>query len=84
MNYFVNKKFYLKCWDGSVNPHTSDSIYMNYLWLKNGGKLNIVSGLYYQHRVDNHQGEQPGHYGTNNHLTGNFHQEVERKLRELR
>jgi len=83
-NHFVNRKFYLKCWDGNTNPHTSDSIYMNYLWLKNGGKLYVVSGLTYQHRVDNHGMEEAGHYNTNNHKTGNFHSEVEQKLRELR
>lgn len=84
MNYFVNRKFFLKCWDGSTNPHTSDSIYMNYLWLKNGGKLYIVSGLTYQHRVDNHHGEESGHYQANCHKTGGFHQEVEQMLKELR
>jgi glycosyltransferase involved in cell wall biosynthesis len=83
-NYFVNRKFYLKCWDGSINPHTSDSIYMNYLWLKNGGKLYIVPGLTYQHRVDNHGEEESGHYQKNNHKTGNFHQEVEQLLKALR
>jgi glycosyltransferase involved in cell wall biosynthesis len=83
-NYFVNRYFYMQCWDGSVDPHTSDSIYMNYLWLKNGGKLYIVPGLTYQHRVDNHQNEEPGHYQKNNFKTGNLHAEVEQKLRELR
>ena len=83
-NHFVNRKFYLKCWDGDTNPHTSDSIYMNYLYLKNGGKLYVVPGLTYQHTVDNHQNEEPGHYVSNCHKTGNFHQEVEQKLRELK
>lgn len=83
-NFFVNKDFYLQCWDGSCNPHTSDSIYMNYLLLKNGGRLYIVPDLYYQHRVDDHRGEEGGHYNSNNHKTGNFHNEVLQKLRELR
>lgn len=83
-NYFVNRNFYLKCWAGSLNPHTSDSIYMNYLWLRNGGKLYVVPQLTYQHRVDNHGTEEKGHYQTNVHKTGNFHQEVERMLRDLR
>lgn len=83
-NYFVNKNFYMKCWDGETNPHTSDSIYMNYLWLKNGGKLYIVPGLTYQHRVDNHEGEEGGHYQNNFLKTGNFHQEVENMLRFIR
>lgn len=83
-NHFVNKKFYMKCWDRHTNPHTSDSIYMNYLWLKNGGKLYVVPGQTYQHRVDNHYSEQPGHYQTNCHKTGNFHREVEQMLKDLR
>jgi glycosyltransferase involved in cell wall biosynthesis len=83
-NYFVNRKFYLQCWDGNVNPHTSDSIYMNYLYLKNGGKLFVVPSLHYQHRVDNHGGEESGHYQRNCHKTGDFHQEVIQKLKALR
>lgn len=82
-NYFVNREFYLKCWDGSIDPHTSDSIYMNYLYLKNGGRLYVVPGLTYEHRVDNHYGEQKGHYQTNCHKTGNFHEEVIQKLKAL-
>lgn len=82
-NYFVNRDFYIKCWDGSINPHTSDSIYMNYLYLKNGGSLYIVPSLTYQHRVDNHGSEEKGHYISNCHKTGNFHAEVEQKLKEL-
>ena len=57
---------------------------MNYLWLLNGGKLFVVPGLTYQHTVDNHQGEEGGHYQANCHKTGNFHQEIEQKLRELK
>ena len=58
--------------------------YMNYLYLKNGGKLFVVPGLTYLHRVDNHEGEEQGHYVTNNHKTGNFHQEVENMLKFIR
>lgn len=82
-NHFVNRRFYLKCWDGSINPYTSDSIYMNYQYLKNGGKLYVVPGLTYKHRVDDHQNEEGGHYGLNHTKTGNLHQEIEQKLRQL-
>lgn len=82
-NHFVNKNFYLKCWVGIINPHTADSIYMNYLWLMNRGKLFVVPGLTYQHRVDDHHGEESGHYQKNCYLTGNFHQEVEQLLKQL-
>ena len=83
-NHFVNKKFYMKVWDAETNPNTSDSIYMNYLWLKNGGKLFVVPGLTYEHRVDNHGDEQRGHYQCNHLKTGNFHYEVLEKLRQLK
>lgn len=83
-NYFVDKDFYIKCWDGNINPHTSDSIYMNYLLLNNGGSLYIVPELYYNHRVDDHKDEEKGHYGQNYMKTGNFHNEVLNKLKALR
>lgn len=83
-NFFVNKDFYIKSWDGSVNPHTADSIFMNYQLLKNGGKLYVVPGLTYLHRVDDHSDEESGHYQKNCHKTGNFHSETEQKLKELR
>lgn len=85
MNYFVNRNFYMKCWDGDFNPYNCDSIYMNYLWLKNGGKLYVVPGLTYQHRVDNHQGEESGHYNSNTHKTPiGLHESILQKLRELK
>jgi hypothetical protein len=82
-NFFVNKDFYIQSWDGSVNPNTADSIYMNYRLLNNGGKLYVVPDLTYEHRVDNHKDEQGGHYGMNQHKTGSFHAETEQKLRQL-
>ena len=82
-NHFVNKRFYMDCWNPEINPYTSDSIYMNYLYLKNGGKLFVVPGLTYEHRVDNHGNEEGGHYQTNYRKTGNFHYEVLDKLRKL-
>jgi len=83
-NYFVNKNFYTKVWDANIDPVTSDSIFMNYQYLKNGGKLFVVPGLYYQHRVDDHKGEQAGHYNTNVRRTPQgFHQQVEQMLKDL-
>lgn len=83
-NCLVDREFYIQCWDGATNPHTADSIYMNYLLLKNGGKLYIVPELEYYHRVDSHNGEESGHYNKNVHKTGSFHNEVLQKLKELR
>lgn len=60
MNYFVNRDEYLKVWDGSCDPVTSDSIFQNYNWLKSGNSLYVVPGLEYEHRV--HSGS---HYQNN-------------------
>ena len=77
-NYFVNRDFYLKVWDGSVNPHTADSLYQNYNWLVNDGKIFIVPELQYYHSV-----HPESHYILNNHKTGSFHEELKQKYREL-
>lgn len=79
MNYFVNRHEYLKVWDGSVNPHTADSILQNYNWLKAGNKILVVDGLEYFHRVHN-----GSHYQQNNHKTGNFYEGVVEKLKYIR
>lgn len=78
-NYFVHRQGYLQVWDGSVNPHTSDSIYQAYNWLKAGKRILIVPGLRYYHRV-----HEDSHYKLNLHKTGSFSQLVESRLRELR
>lgn len=78
-NYFVNRKHYLEVWDGSVNPHTSDSIFQNYNWMVKGGSIMIVPGLRYMHRI--HAGS---HYRENVHKTGTFARFMENQLRRLR
>lgn len=78
-NYFVPTFNYLKVFDPNTNPHTADTIYQAYNWLKSGGKLAIVKGLRYFHRI--HAGS---HYKQNVHKTGDFAKTVERKLRDLR
>lgn len=83
-NYFVNRSFYMKCWDSTVDPHTADSIYMNCQYLKNDGKLFIVPGLTYTHRVDDHVGEEAGHYVTNLHKTPpGFHDGIINELKSM-
>jgi glycosyltransferase involved in cell wall biosynthesis len=80
MNYFVNRDEYLRVWDGSVNPVTSDSIYQNYNWLKAGNSIYVVPGLEYEHRV--HSGS---HYQNNVRRTPRgFHEEIVNKLKALR
>lgn len=79
-NFFVNRDEYLKVWDASIDPVTSDSIYMVYRWLSAGNKIKVVPSLTYQHRV--HSGS---HYQNNQHRTPQgFHQSIIQKLKELR
>lgn len=79
MNYFVHSSEYLRVWDGSVNPHTADSIYQNYRWLSGGNALHVVPGLRYFHRM-----HATSHYKLNFRHTKGFDKEVETKLRALR
>lgn len=78
-NYFVNKDTYLKCFDENLNPHTADSLFINYRLFELGGKLKVVDGMMYNHLI--HDGS---HYRLNNHKTGDFYSEVENKLRNMK
>jgi glycosyltransferase involved in cell wall biosynthesis len=79
-NFFVNREEYLKAWDGSVDPVTSDSIFMCYNWLKSGRKIMVVPGLTYQHTV--HPGS---HYVNNNHRTApGLHESILHNFREMK
>lgn len=78
MNFFINRDEYLTVFDDSVDPVTSDSIYFNYLWMLHGNKIKFVEGMEYDHLV--HSGS---HYVNNVSRTGNFHSEVENKIRQL-
>lgn len=77
-NYFVHRNSYLEVWDGSVNPHTADSIFQMYNWFRHGKKMQIVPGLRYFHRI--HSGS---HYKQNVHKTGDFSAVVESRLKAL-
>ncbi len=78
-NYLVHRESYLAVWDGSINPHTADSIYQNCRWLESGRKLVLVAGLSYFHRV-----HEQSHYKQNVHRTGDFAKQVERRLKEMK
>lgn len=79
-NLFINKEEYLRVWDGTVDPMTSDSIYFAYCWLKAGNKIKFVEGMEYQHAV--HDGS---HYKNNCHLThSDFKENLINKIKELR
>lgn len=79
MNYFVNRDEFLRVWDGSIDPVTSDSIFQNYNWLKAGNSIYVCPGLEYEHKV--HDGS---HYQNNRTRTPNgFHKSIEDKIKQL-
>lgn len=55
-NYVVNRKFYLECWQKNKEVGECDTIWFNYLFLKQGGKLLTVPGMEYFHRVHENSG----------------------------
>jgi glycosyltransferase involved in cell wall biosynthesis len=80
MNYFVHRDEYLRVWDGSIDPVTSDSLFQNYNWLKAGNEISVLPELEYEHRV--HSGS---HYQNNVRRTPRgFHESIIQKLKELR
>lgn len=79
MNYFVNRDEYLKVWDGSVDPVTSDSIFQNFNWLNSGNSIYVVPELHYEHRV-----HDESHYRNNVRRTPyHFHQDIVNKLKSM-
>jgi choline kinase len=53
-NFFFNRKKYISVVEKNVtdkNLCLLDSVYFNYLWLKNGGELQTLAGLSYIHRI---------------------------------
>lgn len=78
MNYFVNRDEYLRVWDGSIDPVTSDSLYQNYRWLEAGNSIYVLPGLEYEHRV--HDGS---HYKNNVRRTPRgFHDSIIEKMKQ--
>ena len=79
MNYFFNRDEFMRVWDGSQDPVTSDSIFHNYNWLKGNNSIYVVPGMQYNHRV--HEGS---HYRQNVKRTPQgFHDQVIEKLKAL-
>lgn len=80
MNYFVNRDEFLRVWDGSIDPVTSDSIYQNYNWLKAGNSIYVCPGLEYDHRV-----HKESHYQNNVRRTPHgLHEDIVNKLKNLK
>lgn len=79
-NYFVNREEYVRVWDGSIDPVTSDSIWFCLQWLEAGNSIKVVNGLQYIHRV-----HADGHYQQNIGRTpAGFHDGIMQKLRDIR
>ena len=80
MNYFINREEFLRVWDNSVDPVTSDSLFQNYNWLKGGNTVYVTPGLQYEHRV------HPGSHYQNNHkrTPSGFHDSIIEKLKTMR
>jgi glycosyltransferase involved in cell wall biosynthesis len=79
MNFFVNKDWYLKVFDDLIDPVTSDSLYFNYCWLREGGKIQVTPGMQYDHPIS-----EDSHYKKNVKRTPKFlHDELLKKLRDL-
>lgn len=81
MNFFINRDEYLKIWDGTKDPVTSDSIYFALCWLRAGNQIRITPNLEYDHFIDPNG---KGHYQENYKRTGNFHQVVMDELKQLK
>jgi len=78
-NFFVNRNGYLKVWDGSIDPVTSDSIYFCMKWLEAGNKIYVVPSLTYMHTV-----HPNSHYQNNVHRTPKgFHNNILNQLRQM-
>ncbi len=84
MNYFVNRHEWLKVFDDSIDPVTSDSIHQNYRWLDAGNTIYVVPDLSYHHRVNNHGAEEPSHYAQKVRQTPKgFHEDILNKLKQM-
>ncbi len=79
-NMFVNRYEYLKIWDGSVDPISSDSIYFSFLWLNAGNRILVTPNLEYMHFIDP---AGRGHYQTHSHLARGFHDDLMRKIKAM-
>lgn len=50
-NYCVNRKYYMAVYQENQDIKASDTIWFNYLWLKQGGAFVVVPGMRYYHRI---------------------------------
>ncbi len=78
-NYFFNKNEFLKHFDTSVNPITSEALFTNYNWLNAGNSILFVPEMCYEHRV-----HPNSHYILNNHKTVDFNISLIEKYKQLK
>lgn len=50
-NYLVNRDEYLRVWKENKEMIATDTIFFNYLWLKEGNYFMVLPGMHYMHRV---------------------------------
>lgn len=62
MNYFVHRDSYLDVWKPKKDIKGADSLWLNYLWLKEGNSIQVVKGLVYYHRVNHEKTEHISNY----------------------
>jgi len=77
-NYFFNKKAYLSAYKEDIDPYASDTCYLNYNHLCNGGSILVVPNLRYQHDV--HDGS---HYKEHNHKSNHLFDELIGKMKVM-
>lgn len=79
LNYFCNRNFFLKVFDPSQNPIAADSICYNYLYLTNGGAMEVIKGLQYYHRI-----HPKSYYVENTHRSDIYHKQITDKIRLMK
>jgi glycosyltransferase involved in cell wall biosynthesis len=77
-NFFINRGEYLRVFDDSIEPWTSDSEWFMLKWLEAGNLIYVTPGLEYIHNIHDHS-----HYKTHHKKTGTLHEEILFKLRNL-
>lgn len=55
-NYVVNRDEYLRVWKENKEMIATDTIFFNYLWLKEGNYFTVLPGMHYEHRVHKDSG----------------------------
>lgn len=53
-NYVVRKDTYVKVFRDNISIKGTDTLWFNYLWLKDGNSIYVVPGMQYDHLVHDH------------------------------